>query len=117
MPYAQKHHSAVHHQHTAGQISLQKSFGPHTGKVLHNPDIMNKHRSQSQQVLHPGLPPSVRYAMQLWLLTTEPHHALPSRRLRRSEEHTSELQSRGHLVCRLLLEKKNYTHGTVPTHA
>src|SRR5690554_1522041 len=31
----------------------------------------------------------------------------------RSEEHTSELQSRPHLVCRLLLEKKNkkkYTH-------
>src|SRR5207253_8201478 len=27
-------------------------------------------------------------------------------RLVRSEEHTSELQSRGHLVCRLLLEKK-----------
>src|SRR5439155_2883302 len=27
----------------------------------------------------------------------------------RSEEHTSELQSRGHLVCRLLLEKKNNT--------
>src|SRR5690625_5681052 len=27
---------------------------------------------------------------------------------RRSEEHTSELQSRGHLVCRLLLEKKNH---------
>src|SRR5439155_22660165 len=26
----------------------------------------------------------------------------------RSEEHTSELQSRGHLVCRLLLEKKMY---------
>src|SRR5439155_121484 len=26
--------------------------------------------------------------------------------VRRSEEHTSELQSRGHLVCRLLLEKK-----------
>src|SRR5690625_5641786 len=28
-------------------------------------------------------------------------------RLPRSEEHTSELQSRGHLVCRLLLENKN----------
>src|SRR3989442_14274859 len=27
-------------------------------------------------------------------------------RARRSEEHTSELQSRPHLVCRLLLEKK-----------
>src|SRR5437660_10687057 len=32
------------------------------------------------------------------------HVAGPVRR--RSEEHTSELQSRGHLVCRLLLEKK-----------
>src|SRR5256884_6683060 len=29
--------------------------------------------------------------------------------LRRSEEHTSELQSRLHLVCRLLLEKKKNT--------
>src|SRR5439155_24366982 len=29
------------------------------------------------------------------------------REVERSEEHTSELQSRGHLVCRLLLEKKN----------
>src|SRR5439155_21094655 len=29
-----------------------------------------------------------------------------SQRRCRSEEHTSELQSRGHLVCRLLLEKK-----------
>src|SRR2546429_1653311 len=29
-----------------------------------------------------------------------------AQRLRRSEEHTSELQSRLHLVCRLLLEKK-----------
>src|SRR3712207_8767443 len=28
---------------------------------------------------------------------------------RRSEEHTSELQSRQYLVCRLLLEKKKYT--------
>src|SRR5439155_25536281 len=31
----------------------------------------------------------------------------PARPAPRSEEHTSELQSRGHLVCRLLLEKKN----------
>src|SRR5258708_10204393 len=28
----------------------------------------------------------------------------------RSEEHTSELQSPDHLVCRLLLEKKTYCH-------
>src|SRR5437870_9169639 len=32
--------------------------------------------------------------------------ATPRLYLVRSEEHTSELQSRGHLVCRLLLEKK-----------
>src|SRR3712207_7133046 len=30
--------------------------------------------------------------------------------LKRSEEHTSELQSRQYLVCRLLLEKKKKTH-------
>src|SRR2546429_1324464 len=32
--------------------------------------------------------------------------AISARRTTRSEEHTSELQSRLHLVCRLLLEKK-----------
>src|SRR2546429_6794408 len=32
----------------------------------------------------------------------------------RSEEHTSELQSRLHLVCRLLLEKKNKTRQLYP---
>ena len=31
---------------------------------------------------------------------------ITDKQLLRSEEHTSELQSRGHLVCRLLLEKK-----------
>src|SRR5437870_8204283 len=33
----------------------------------------------------------------------------------RSEEHTSELQSRGHLVCRLLLEKKKKIKNTQAT--
>src|SRR5438874_9906516 len=41
----------------------------------------------------------------------------PAARLRaswvRSEEHTSELQSRRELVCRLLLEKKNSVRGVV----
>src|SRR5207249_9598303 len=44
---------------------------------------------------------------------TRPRH-------RRSEEHTSELQSRFDLVCRLLLEKKNkpaQRHNSVPHHA
>src|SRR3712207_8138947 len=34
-----------------------------------------------------------------------------SRKAPRSEEHTSELQSRQYLVCRLLLEKKNTKEG------
>src|SRR2546429_3044853 len=37
-----------------------------------------------------------------------------SRPLGRSEEHTSELQSRLHLVCRLLLEKKKQTTFATP---
>src|SRR5262245_62622797 len=40
---------------------------------------------------------------------------LPARRRPRSEEHTSELQSLRHLVCRLLLEKKK-RRGTTSTY-
>src|SRR5690606_40789576 len=35
------------------------------------------------------------------------HRGIAARQFQRSEEHTSELQSREKLVCRLLLEKKN----------
>src|SRR2546421_7646100 len=37
-------------------------------------------------------------------------------RMRRSEEHTSELQSRSDLVCRLLLEKKKKIDDRRPEH-
>src|SRR3712207_7053677 len=40
---------------------------------------------------------------------TRPDAARARRSERRSEEHTSELQSRQYLVCRLLLEKKKRT--------
>src|SRR2546422_4411800 len=46
-----------------------------------------------------GVARIVREGDQVTLTTAEPRE--------RSEEHTSELQSRLHLVCRLLLEKKN----------
>src|SRR5687768_17900237 len=48
----------------------------------------------------------IRHGQRLMLRVEQ--HALdfPHVLLRRSEEHTSELQSRLHLVCRLLLEKK-----------
>src|SRR5690625_7010921 len=39
-------------------------------------------------------------------ITRRPMTPARRKRIIRSEEHTSELQSRGHLVCRLLLEKK-----------
>src|SRR2546422_4890317 len=41
---------------------------------------------------------------------------LPSSMMVRSEEHTSELQSRLHLVCRLLLEKKKKNQKSTRSH-
>src|SRR5437870_9966142 len=64
--------------------------------------------------LHDALPISIVYAAlrsietngQYTLIADVVREAQARVRERRSEEHTSELQSRGHLVCRLLLEKK-----------
>ena len=47
------------------------------------------------------------------------HFEITKAFLERSEEHTSELQSRQYLVCRLLLEKKktkNHTKQRINTH-
>src|SRR3712207_8490033 len=43
-----------------------------------------------------------------------PAHRAARHATRRSEEHTSELQSRQYLVCRLLLEKKKKQHQLLP---
>src|ERR1035441_11127456 len=57
--------------------------------------------------LHDALPIWPRTPAQAW----RPCNARTLWRLLRSEEHTSELQSLRHLVCRLLLEKKHkHTH-------
>src|SRR3712207_7766066 len=42
------------------------------------------------------------------VVRTSTHHSTASATRTRSEEHTSELQSRQYLVCRLLLERKHY---------
>src|SRR2546422_7464835 len=47
----------------------------------------------------------------------ERREAVVHQRHERSEEHTSELQSRLHLVCRLLLEKKKTTHTNKTTRS
>src|SRR5690625_6609007 len=54
----------------------------------------------------PGTPSSAAYTEDAYALTRNGKGAVGLGVSLRSEEHTSELQSRGHLVCRLLLEKK-----------
>src|SRR5438067_6436472 len=62
----------------------------------------------------PTLPIRVRTRRRFGSLVGRPAHQSPAgfatrTTMARSEEHTSELQSRFELVCRLLLEKKNAT--------
>src|SRR6266581_2180688 len=53
--------------------------------------------------------PAAQGALRIALAVGQPAEPPERRRGGRSEEHTSELQSPVHLVCRLLLEKKNIT--------
>src|SRR2546422_6046315 len=66
-----------------------------------------------RSLLEVRLPPFQERIHAFQALLRAPHVGLGGER---SEEHTSELQSRLHLVCRLLLEKKNKTTST-PTLA
>src|SRR3712207_8549819 len=73
---------------------------PYTTLFRSHPRL--RHRGAEEEVPAPpvdrraGLVPAVQRA----------RRRLRPRRRQRSEEHTSELQSRQYLVCRLLLEKK-----------
>src|SRR5438067_3909597 len=62
--------------------------------------ISNAPTSRDSRRSVSGLSERIRIPWGFWWATT------PSSRVSRSEEHTSELQSRFDLVCRLLLEKK-----------
>src|SRR3712207_7585753 len=55
-----------------------------------------------------GFAPGFAYCTGLPDELAVPRLAEPRARVPRSEEHTSELQSRQYLVCRLLLEKKKH---------
>src|SRR5690625_5323135 len=87
-------------QHTAG--IFRGGIGlKHPGRMLNKLPV----RLLEQQHARLAAPPA-----QVEILQAIPVHIPAAERRtlrRRSEEHTSELQSRGHLVCRLLLEKKN----------
>src|SRR5258708_21510963 len=60
---------------------------------------------------------STRLCRRFWKPPRPSRDGTTERKNRRSEEHTSELQSPDHLVCRLLLEKKkNNRHATFVIH-
>src|SRR5690625_6793005 len=65
-------------------------------EVLEQPPRLPATVRKIERLLAPQRP------RQRWLRGRPSGNGRPAR----SEEHTSELQSRGHLVCRLLLEKK-----------
>src|SRR5207249_10807464 len=89
----------------------------HSFPTRRSSDLDEGGQGPARESRHPsGLPPSdADLPLRVWQRV---HHEVPQvgqRRLQghleavqgRSEEHTSELQSRFDLVCRLLLEKKN----------
>src|SRR5689334_24175502 len=73
-------------------------------------DLRSVRQARRREVLRNERPgPRAYRQVALVLRRLEDHRRAPGARLRapdRSEEHTSELQSQFHLVCRLLLEKK-----------
>src|SRR5690606_40323386 len=94
------------------------SISPNSEEIHRQPPGGHKCLLKSSPAIQPRLPPDLPRSR----AGRYPHTArvrLPPRRslhlpytdlrvtLARSEEHTSELQSRENIVCRLLLEKKN----------
>src|SRR5690625_6031309 len=72
------------------------------GKLTYHAEIAVKYQTFTN--VCPKLQNNVRLSI---TLTVSVHPKAQGISIRtRSEEHTSELQSRGHLVCRLMLEKK-----------
>src|SRR5207253_684456 len=81
-----------------------------------NPDLAEAHVSMANELFYgewkwAGADREYKRALELKPTYEEAHHSYSHYR---SEEHTSELQSRGHLVCRLLLEKKKQPTLTSP---
>src|SRR3989442_4342677 len=77
--------------------TLFRSLVIHVGQVHRLGDPVAAEFQEAPQQVFPEVGPEV------------PDMGVVVYRVTRSEEHTSELQSRPHLVCRLLLEKKKQT--------
>src|SRR5690625_5960395 len=77
----------------AGMIAFYRLF---LAVILMAPIVFFKYKSEFKNI-----------SKKDWMLAAISGVFLSLHFILRSEEHTSELQSRGHLVCRLLLEKTN----------
>src|SRR5215510_11448499 len=105
-----RHEEALAHllygvQEHSGFVQLTGEIG--TGKTTICRVLLNRlpEGVDVALILNPMLTPEELLAAICDELGAKYEGPAPSRKVR-SEEHTSELQSRGHLVCRLLLEKK-----------
>src|SRR3712207_8257513 len=83
---------------------------PYTTLFRSNPFDSGKRSSRRRGIVGPVIIicaiVAVLVAADFWLNSGKIHRGVEVGSISRSEEHTSELQSRQYLVCRLLLEKK-----------
>src|SRR3712207_7976630 len=84
---------------------------PYTTLFRSEDFITDRHlRNSAKVMLATGLIVAYGYMMETWTAwySANTYEEFMMRNRFRSEEHTSELQSRQYLVCRLLLEKKQH---------
>src|SRR5260363_68591 len=93
-----RHHAGCAHQHRAPAQTHAKIESKRRARTYANPVEMVENANNA--LIH---------KIADWLDSAYLRRKTCSARAR-SEEHTSELQSPDHLVCRLLLEKKNCTY-------
>src|SRR5687767_15775253 len=72
-----------------------------------SPEILRMPKEVMNEVSEKGIPQAEFNSLENVLPETDVLYVTRVQKERRSEEHTSELQSLAYLVCRLLLEKKN----------
>src|SRR5438445_4106368 len=97
-----------------GWTGLAFSLFPGRGLAIHRhaPSLAQSRERTLRATLRPAAPSSSSCAFLPQPLVRHPTHSDSGGGRGRSEEHTSELQSRQYLVCRLLLEKKKNTKDT-----
>src|SRR5690625_5121692 len=93
------------------QSDLPKVLHPIAGQPMLTHVLQTAYRLKPDRIMvvvgHGEAEIRSRFADDVGIVFVQQKQQLGTGHAVRSEEHTSELQSRGHLVCRLLLEKKN----------